>query len=164
MTMNDSKSRFFAVAMMAIISAVVLTLAACDKRTDSGQTVGQKLDKAIDKTNENVGAVSDKVGAQMNKAGDAISSATTSLSANASATAAKTGDAISDAAITTSINADLLKDPELSVLKIDVDTKMGAVVLNGLTPNETARQRAEKIAGAVKGVTKVENNLTVKKS
>ena len=161
--MTKSISRFSAIILMAILSAVVLTLAACDKNTRSGETVGQKVDKAIDKTNEKMSAVSDKVGAEMNKAGDAISSATTSLSADASATAAKTSEAISDAAITASINADLIKDPELSVMKIDVDTKLGAVVLNGLTPNEGARQRAEKIAGAVKGVTKVQNNLTVKK-
>ncbi len=162
--MNKSTSKISAIMLVAVFSAMVLTLSACDKTTRSGETVGQKVDKAIDKTNEKMGVVSDKVGEQMNKAGDAISSATTSLSADASATAAKTSDAISDAAITTSINADLIKDPELSVLKIDVDTKMGAVVLNGLTPNEVARQRAEKIASAVKGVTKVQNNLTVKKS
>jgi hyperosmotically inducible periplasmic protein len=161
--MNKPTSRFSGIVLMAVFSAMVLTLAACDKTTSSGETVGQKVDKAIDKTNEKMGAVSDKVGEQMNKAGDAISSATTSLSADASATAAKTSGAISDAAITTSINADLIKDPELSVMKIDVDTKLGTVVLNGLTPNEGARQRAEKIAGAVKGVTKVQNNLTVKK-
>ena len=161
--MNKSTYKFSTIALMAVLSAIVLTLTGCDKTTNSGETVGQKVDKAIDKTNEKMGVVSDKVGAQINKVGDAISSATTSLSADASATAAKTGDAISDAAISTSINADLIKDPELSVLKIDVDTKLGVVVLNGLTPNETARQRAEKIAGAVKGVTKVQNNLTVKK-
>lgn len=161
--MDKPTSKFYAIVLMAVFSAMVLTLSACDKTTSSGETVGQKVDKAIDKTNEKMGVVSDKVGAGMNKAGDAISSATTSLSADATATAAKTGEAISDAAISTSINADLIKDPELSVLKIDVDTKLGVVVLNGLTPNETARQRAEKIAGAVKGVTKVQNNLTVKK-
>jgi hyperosmotically inducible periplasmic protein len=160
--MNKPTSKLSAI-MLTAVSAMVLTLAACDKTTSSGETVGQKVDKAIDKTNEKMGAVSDKVGAEMNKAGDTISSATITLSADASATAAKTSDAISDAAITTSINADLIKDPDLSVMKIDVDTKLGAVVLNGLAPNEAARQRAEKIAGAVKGVTKVQNNLTVKK-
>jgi hyperosmotically inducible periplasmic protein len=160
--MNKPTSKLSAI-MLTAVSAMVLTLVACDKTTSSGETVGQKVDKAIDKTNEKMGAVSDKVGAEMNKAGDAISSATTTLSADASSTAAKTSDAISDAAITTSINADLIKDPDLSVMKIDVDTKLGAVVLNGLAPNEAARQRAEKIAGAVKGVTKVQNNLTVKK-
>jgi hyperosmotically inducible periplasmic protein len=162
--MTDSKSNYFGITMLAVISAVVLALTGCDKTTTSGETVGQKVDKAIDKTNESVSAAGDKIGAQMDKAGAAISSGASSVSADASNTAAKAGDAISDAAITASINADLLKDPDLSVLKIDVDTKMGAVVLNGLTPSESARERAEKIAAAVKGVTKVDNKLTVKKS
>jgi len=163
---TNSTSRFFAIPTIAFGCAVALTLAACGKTvapTASGETVGQKLDKAIDKTNEKMGALGNKVGAQIEKAGDAMSSAGTSLKTSANETAAKTGDAMSDVGITASINADLLKDPELSVIKIDVDTKMGAVVLNGLTPNEAARQRAERIAAAVKGVTTVSNNLTVKK-
>jgi hyperosmotically inducible periplasmic protein len=163
-TMIESKTNYFAISMLAAVSAMVLTLAGCDKTTQSGETVGQKVDKAIDKTNETVAAAGDKMGAQMDKAGAAISSGASSLSTDASSTAAKAGDVMSDAAITASINADLLKDPDLSVLKIDVDTKMGAVVLNGLTPSEEARARAEKIATAVKGVTKVDNKLTVKKS
>lgn len=163
---NNSTSRFFTLATIAFGCAAALTLAACGK-TDapapSKETVGQKLDKAIDKTNEKMGALGNKVGAQIEKAGDAMSSAGTSLKASANESAARTGDAMSDVGITASINADLLKDPELSVIKIDVDTKLGAVVLNGLTPNEAARQRAERIAAAVKGVTTVSNNLTVKK-
>jgi hyperosmotically inducible periplasmic protein len=153
----------FSAALLTFVSVLVLTLAACEKTAKPGDTVGQKVDQVIDKTNEKMGVVSDKVGEQMNKAGDAISNATTSLSADASATVAKTSDAISDTAITTSIKADLIKDPELSVMEMDVNTKLGTVVLNGLTPNEGARQRAEKIAGAVKGVNKVQNNLTVTK-
>lgn len=133
--MIESKTNYFAISMLAIMSAVVLTVTGCDKTTKSGETVGQKVDQVIDKTNATVAAAGDKM-----------------------------GDAMSDAAITASINADLLKDPDLSVLKIDVDTKMGAVVLNGLTPSEEARARAEKIATAVKGVMKVDNKLTVKKS
>ena len=162
--MIDAKCNYVGISVLAVISAAVLTLTGCDKTTQSGETVGQKVDKAIDKTNATVAAASDKVGAQMDKAGAAMSSGASSLSADASNTAAKAGDAMSDAAITASINADLFKDPDLSVLKIDVDTKMGAVVLNGLTPSEAARERAEKIAAAVKGVTKVDNKLTVKKS
>lgn len=151
----------------AIFAAALLiaTLAACEKTppADPPKTVGQKLDGAIDKTNEKMGDIGNKVGAQMDKAGEAMTSSAASISAGVGASATKTGDALSDAAITTSINADLLKDPELSVIKIDVDTKAGKVTLNGLTPNETARLRAGKIAAAIKGVTSVDNYLTVKK-
>jgi len=107
--------------------------------------------------------MSDKVGAQIDKAGNAMSTSVSSMADGVNTGANKTGDALADAAITTSINADLLKDPELSVIKIDVDTKAGKVTLNGLTPNETARIRAGKIAAAIKGVTSVDNYLTVKK-
>ena len=68
-----------------------------------------------------------------------------------------------DTAITASIKTDLLKDPDLSVFKIDVDTKQGVVTLNGLADNEEARQRAEKIAEGIKGVREVRNFLVVKR-
>lgn len=71
---------------------------------------------------------------------------------------------LSDAAITASIKADLLKDPDLSVLKIDVDTRDGVVTLNGLAANESAKTRAERMAQAVKGVREVRNFLTVKRA
>jgi hyperosmotically inducible periplasmic protein len=144
------------------------TLAACDKSTPpnppkTDQTVGQKLDSVIDKSNEKIGEISNKVGAQMEKASEAVSNASSSVATDVGSAASKTSDALSDGAITASINADLLKDPELSIVKIDVDTKAGAVTLNGLAPNEGARKRAEKIARAIKGVTAVNNYLSVKK-
>jgi osmotically-inducible protein OsmY len=49
-------------------------------------------------------------------------------------------------------------------LKIDVDTKAGVVTLNGLTGDEPARQRAEKMASAIKGVKEVRNFLVVKRA
>jgi len=144
---------------------VVATLAACEKTppADPPKTAGQKLDRVIEKTNDKMSEMSDKVGAQIDKAGNAMSTSVSSMADGVNTGANKTGDALADAAITTSINADLLKDPELSVIKIDVDTKAGKVTLNGLTPNETARIRAGKIAAAIKGVTSVDNYLTVKK-
>ena len=137
--MNNFKSVFFVLPMVVIAFAGSITLVACDKQTDSGKTVGQKLDNAIEKSNEKVANASAKVGVEMDKAGAAVSNAAASISASTSATASKAGDLISDSATTASINADLLKDTELSVFKIDVDVKLGVVTLNGLTPNEAAR-------------------------
>ena len=74
-----------------------------------------------------------------------------------------TAACMSDAAITASIKTDYLKDPDLSVLKIDVDTKDGVVTLNGLAGDEAARTRAEKLASAIKGVQEVRNHLVVKR-
>ncbi len=71
---------------------------------------------------------------------------------------------MTDAAITASIKTDYLKDPDLSVLKIDVDTRAGVVTLNGLAGDDAARTRAEKMASAIKGVKEVRNFLVVKRA
>jgi hyperosmotically inducible periplasmic protein len=70
-------------------------------------------------------------------------------------------DAIADASITASVKTALVADPSLSAMKIDVTTKQGAVVLQGPAPDEKSRQRAEVLAAAPKGVSKVENHLVV---
>ena len=73
------------------------------------------------------------------------------------------GSKVSDAVITTSVNAQLVKDPALSALKIDVDTSGGRVALKGAAPTEAARDRATQLASAVKGVVSVDNQLRVEK-
>jgi len=57
-----------------------------------------------------------------------------------------------------------LKDPDLSALKIDVDTRNGVVSMYGPAPTAAAKDRATTIARAVKGVASVNNELTVKRS
>mgnify|MGYP000650324811 CR=1 FL=1 len=69
--------------------------------------------------------------------------------------------AIDDATITAQVNAGLAKDPDLSALKINVDTVNGKVTLNGPAPSTVARDRAETIAKSVTGVTSVNNQLVV---
>ncbi len=87
--------------------------------------------------------------------------------ANATGAARNAGEAagskVSDAVITTSVNAELVKDPALSALKIDVDTSGGRVALKGAAPNQAARERATQIASAVKGVVSVDNQLRIEK-
>lgn len=84
-------------------------------------------------------------------------------SVSASGISPETRAKLGDAAIVASIKTGFLKDPDLSVLGIDVDVDGGVVTLNGLAENEQARERAGKIAGSVKGVREVRNHLTVKK-
>ena len=69
---------------------------------------------------------------------------------------------VDDAAITASVSAGLAKDPDLSAIKINVDTKGGAVSLKGPAPTAAAKARAEEIAKGVQGVTSVDNQLEVK--
>lgn len=72
-----------------------------------------------------------------------------------------TGSKVTDAVITTTVNAELVKDPALSALKIDVDTSAGRVALKGSAPSAAAKDRATQLASAVKGVVSVDNQLRV---
>jgi osmotically-inducible protein OsmY len=69
---------------------------------------------------------------------------------------------VDDATITTKVNAALAADKDLSAVKIDVDTKDGVVTLTGPAPTAEAASKATKLAKDVKGVTSVNNKLTVK--
>ena len=189
----------------AVAAAIAgLAVGACDRPTagSDDRTVGQKLDRAVEKTQQKLAEAGEKtketlkenaprVEEKLNAAGERIAVASekvadktkevardakdTTVSTTRDARAATadatrdarssdTGRAMSDTAITASIKTDFIKDPDLSVLKIDVDTKDGVVTLNGLAGNDAARQRAEKMAASVKGVKQVRNFLTVKQA
>ena len=200
-------------------ASLILTLgiAACDRANHASndaqqpQTIGQKLDAAVDRTQAKIAEAGDKASQQLSQAGDktmeklseagqkteqALSTAcekiaaktndavtavksstgttevaadpaasgTTTTTTATTATTSTAGSKVNDAAITASIKTDFLKDPDLSVLKIDVDTRAGVVTLNGLAADEPARQRAEKMASSVKGVKEVRNFLVVKRA
>ena len=147
------------VASILAVSALALGLAACGKTEEP--TVGQRLDSAVEKTER---AAEDARA----KADSALQSAENKMeqgAANAQATARQAADtameAMDDAAITARVNAGLAKDSDLSALKINVDTVNGQVTLTGPAPSAAARDRAEAIAKAVKGVTAVKNQLVV---
>jgi len=121
-----------AVAAVAIALGV-FALAACDRNEMNART-----DRAAAKTQ----AAVDKAGDKLAQAGNAIE---------------KTAE---EAAITAAIKTELVKDPELSALKIDVDTVGSTVTLTGTAPTPAAAERAQRIAIAQNGVTEVHNNLT----
>ncbi len=135
--------------MTAIACAALLTLAACDNGAPE-QTAGQKVDTAIATVEQKADAVGTEVRQGVEAAKDGAQTAIDNAS-----------DTARDAAITTQINADLARDPELSALKIDVDTTDGKVVLKGSAPSDAARERAAAKAQAVAGVTSVDNQLRV---
>ncbi|MDO5692548.1 MAG: BON domain-containing protein [Pseudomonadota bacterium] len=106
------------------------------------------------------------------QAGRELKADAAEATAAARAEVAKAGEAIkegardaaglaSDVAITTSVNAKLAADPELSALRINVDTKDGAVTLNGPAPTQAAKDRASTLAREVEGVKSVTNNLSI---
>ena len=141
-------------ALTVVLAGLLIT--ACDDRTD--RTVGQKIDSALERTKQKLANAGDKIAQQTDRAVGAVKEKT------ASNGEIDTGRVASDTGITASIKTDFLKDPDLSILKIDVDTKNGVVTLNGLADNEDARERAEKIANGVKGVKEVRNFLVTKRA
>ncbi|MGQ0727358.1 BON domain-containing protein [Acidovorax sp.] len=147
------------VASILAVSALALGLAACNKTEEP--TVGQRLDSAVEKTQQ--AAADARV-----KAEGAMQNAETKMeqgAANAEATAKQAANSakgvIDDATITAQVSAGLAKDPDLSAVKINVDTVNGKVTLNGPAPSTVARDRAETIAKGVSGVTSVNNQLVV---
>ena len=72
------------------------------------------------------------------------------------------GEAVSDAGITTKVKTRLLADPDVSGLRIDVDTRDGIVTLTGIVNTAAEKSRALEDAGKVDNVTRVEDRLTVR--
>jgi hyperosmotically inducible protein len=132
----------------ALAALATLALAACDRETTAQvqrdtKVAGQKVENALERTGQHIAAAGDK--------------------AQQKIAAATTPQAMGDAAITASVKADILKDPDLSVLKIDVDTVNGVVTLKGVAKTADGKSRAEKLAGAIKGVKEVRNQLAVER-
>lgn len=157
------------IAGILAVSAMALGLAACDKMKEP--TVGQKLDSAVEKTER--AAADAKVDAE--KAMASAQSKMEEGAAKTEAAAENAGNAVrqagssamemvDDATITAHVSAGLAKDPALSALKIDVDTRNGIVTLNGPAPTQDAKDRATSIAQGVKGVSSVVNHLTIQAS
>ena len=71
------------------------------------------------------------------------------------------GEVIDDATITAQLKAKLAADPDLSALKINVDTSQGAVRMKGEVKTLTLRRRAEEHARSIKGVKSVDNQLVI---
>jgi hyperosmotically inducible protein len=155
--------------LAVLVAGAALTLAACDK--SDNRTAGEKLDSAVAKTEQAADTAAAKTGEALKDAkAKADASGTTAEvkegMANVKEAAKEAGAAVSatvdDAAITASVSAGLAKDPDLSAIKINVDTKGGAVSLKGPAPSAAAKARAEEIAKGVQGVTSVDNQLDVK--
>lgn len=147
--------------VLASALALALALSACGKQ-DDGATVGQKLDSALAKTEQAGEQAKAKTESALANAGAALKDATQKAEASGQEAAGKAGDKIDDMSITAAVSSTLGKDPDLSALKINVDTKNGAVTLNGTAPSQAAVDKASAITKAIKGVSSVDNKLQVK--
>jgi hyperosmotically inducible protein len=70
------------------------------------------------------------------------------------------GEAITDSWITTKVKADLLATDGVTGTGINVDTKDGVVTLTGKVKSKAEADKAVSVARGIKGVTKVESELT----
>lgn len=166
--MNVMTKRY---VQIVAVTALAFGLAACGKN-DESQTAGQKLDSAISQTKdaadtagkkleEGAAQAGDAAASALDKAGEKLNSAADSAGSKIGESAAMAGKALDDASITAQIKAELIKAPEVSALKVDVDTKSGVVTLSGTVPSDSVKNRAGEIATGVKGVASVNNTLVV---
>lgn len=122
---------------------LVVGLTACDK-PGPAETAGKK----IDQTTENAGK----------KIGEATDNATLKMAEQSH----KAGVAVDDAEITAKVKAAIFAEPGLKTLQISVDTVKGVVTLSGSVDTQQNSNSAKALAGAVAGVTDVENKLALK--
>jgi hyperosmotically inducible periplasmic protein len=146
LTMNSFQQKSL---MLASSLTMLLALGACD-RADV-RTAGEKADATTARATEESKDAAARARAQSKSAADE----TRAMGAGASAK-------VDDATITTQVKTGLAADKDLAAIQIDVDTKNGVVTLTGPAPSADARERATDIAKDVKGVSSVNNKLTVK--
>lgn len=74
------------------------------------------------------------------------------------------GEYLSDSYITAKIKAEILSDPLLKSLQINVATTNGKVNLSGVIDSQQIIKRCKEIANSIKGVKSVETELYIKKA
>ena len=115
---------------------LVACLSACEK-PGPAETAGKKIDQTVG-----------EAGKQLN---DSVDKATDKASV-----------AIDDTEITAKIKGAFLAEPGLKTLQISVQTDKGVVTLSGSADTLASSDMAKALAGAVAGVSKVNNQLGLK--
>ncbi len=81
---------------------------------------------------------------------------------SSTSTSESTGEYVDDSVISNKVRAQLVGDKDLNLFKIDVGTYKGVVQLSGFVNSSEAKNRAERVASNVSGVSRVRNDLVVK--
>lgn len=76
---------------------------------------------------------------------------------------ATVGNTVDDGIITAKVKSALLADPNVKSFDIAVVTRKGEVQLSGFVDNQTQIDEAAAIVTKVEGVTKIDNELSIKK-
>lgn len=142
----DKESKMKAWKSLKLIAGLALLtvgLVACDK-PGPAETAGKKIDQAVNDAGRQMGAASDDAAIKMAEQSE------------------KAGVAINDTEITAKVKAAIFAEPGLKTLQISVDTVSGVVTLTGSVDSQANSDRAKALAGAVAGVSRVENRLALK--
>jgi osmotically-inducible protein OsmY len=140
--------------LMGVSILFVAGLAACDK-PGPAETAGKKIDQTAQ-------AAGKKIEQTAEAAGRKINDATDKMGDKLGEQGLKTGIAINDSEITAKIKAAYFAEPGLKSLQISVDTVKGDVTLSGSVDSKLSSDRAKELAGAVAGVSHVDNRLVAK--
>jgi hypothetical protein len=134
---------FLKVAGVSMLLAAAL--GACDQQKPGvAETAGKKIDQTVDQAGHKIDAAADRMGDKMGEQ------------------SAKAGVAIDDTEITAKIKAAFFAESGLKTLQISVDTVRGVVTLTGSVDKQSQSDMAKTMAGAVAGVSKVDNQLVAK--
>ncbi len=150
-----------------------------DNKLEIDTTLGQKLDKAVDKTEKAAGTAGSATKDAAVKTKDATVKAAEKTKDGAVYVgektkdgavyvgektkdgAVKTANEVTDAWIITKLNADFVNEDSLKGSSINVDSDHFVVTLKGTVTNEAGKARAEQIAKTTKGVKSVRNTLVI---
>jgi osmotically-inducible protein OsmY len=168
--------------LMLAVGLALVPLAGCDRdgreavetgRDAEGRATihvdGDEVQRELDQAGEQVERGAEQVQAGAERAGAALErgaeQAGAALERGAETIEREVGpvveDALDDATISAKVKANLIADPEVRALAIDVDTVDGRVTLNGKVSSESQKAEAEKLARITPGVRQVLNLIQV---
>ncbi|RZI70924.1 MAG: BON domain-containing protein [Variovorax sp.] len=136
-------------ATAAVSLAVLLALGACGDRVEN--TEMPQAEQASVEIN--------RQGMEGAKADDMAQGVNNDTATMGAAPQAATIDP--DVRIASDVQAALASHPDFGAVKIDVHSEDGKVTLRGQAPDPAAKERAAEVAGAVRDVKSVENQLTL---
>ncbi len=73
-----------------------------------------------------------------------------------------TGEYVTDSWITTKVKTVLVEDANVKATEVNVETFKGVVQLSGFVSSQAAMYEAVRLAGNIKGVTSVKNDMRIK--
>jgi hyperosmotically inducible protein len=164
-----------------LLGTALVPLAGCDRDVDAvhaekdakgnttvhvdGEKVDQNFDQAekkFDQAGEQIKEGAQQAGAQLKEgaeqAGDALQRGADQVEAEVGPMAR---EVLGDAAVTAKVKANLVADPEVAALHIDVDTIDGRVTLSGKVSTQSEKAEAEKLAARTEGVKQVDNRIQI---